>query len=204
MDQFYNHYHADIVRSFRSYKKLAERAAEQLSDEELFRQIDPESNSIALIVKHIAGNLHSRWRDFLTTDGEKPDRDRDTEFELLGDTRGSLMQLWESGWETLFGSLEVLTADDLTRTVTIRGEPHAVVEAINRQLTHYAYHIGQIVFLAKHLRSSGWSTLSIPRNKSADFNRFLEEKRLSGRPQSGPTEGPFEFGSKIEKPNKSG
>ena len=171
-------YHSDILRTFRSYKKMAERAIEQLSEEEFFAVIDPESNSVALIIKHMAGNLHSRWRDFLTTDGEKPDRNRDTEFELIADTRGSLLKFWESGWQTLFGSLEALTADDLTRIVSIRGEPHTVVEAINRQLTHYTYHVGQIVFLAKHLRSTEWKTLSIPRKGSAEFNRALEEKRV--------------------------
>jgi uncharacterized damage-inducible protein DinB len=175
---------------------MAERAIEQLDDNEFFRVIDPESNSVAVIVKHIAGNLNSRWRDFLTSDGEKPDRFRDTEFEILqNDTRESLMNFWESGWQTLFNAVEPLTEDDLARTVTIRGEPHTVVEALNRQLTHYTYHIGQIVLLAKHLRSSKWQTLSVPRNRSEEFNRFLEEKRLSRCPQTAPTEAPFEFTS---------
>lgn len=177
---FVNNYHGDALRSFRNYKALAERALEQVSDEDFFRQIDPESNSIAVIVKHIAGNLHSRWRDFLTSDGEKPDRHRDTEFEMLGDTRASLMQFWETGWQTLFDALEPLTPADLAKTVTIRGEPHTVVEAINRQLTHYAMHIGQIVFLAKHFKSREWKTLSVPRNTSDQFNQFMAEKQAAG------------------------
>ena len=170
----------DAIRSFRSYKRLAERALEQVGDDEFFVQIDEESNSLALIVKHIAGNQRSRWRDFLTSDGEKPDRHRDTEFELIEDTRESLMAFWESGWATLFEALEGLSAADLEKTVTIRGEPHTVVEAINRQLTHYPYHIGQIVFLAKHLRASEWKTLSVPRNRSAEFNAFLAAKQAEG------------------------
>jgi len=171
----------DAIRSFRSYKRLAERALEQVSDDEFFFQIDEESNSLALIVKHIAGNQRSRWRDFLTSDGEKPDRHRDTEFELIDDTRESLKAFWETGWTTLFDALESLTPEDLEKTVTIRGEPHTVVEAINRQLTHYPYHIGQIVFLAKHLRASGWKTLSVPRNRSAEFNKFLAERQTEGK-----------------------
>ena len=180
MSDFVKNYHSDAIRSFRNYKKLAERAIEQVTDEEFFAQIDNGSNSIAVMVKHIAGNLHSRWRDFLSSDGEKPDRNRDTEFEMIGDTRESLMGFWERGWDTLFDNVEPLTVEDLSRTVTIRGEPHTVVEAINRQLTHYSYHVGQIVFLAKHLRSSDWKTLSVPRHRSADFNRFLAEQQAAG------------------------
>jgi hypothetical protein len=180
IEHILNQYHADALASFRNYKKLAERAIEQISDDEFFTSIDEETNSIAVIVKHIAGNLHSRWRDFLTSDGEKPDRNRDGEFELTGDTCESLMQFWELGWQTLFENIEPLTVEDFSRTVTIRGEPHTVVEAINRQLTHYAYHIGQIVLLAKHLRSTDWKTLSVPRNRSAEFNQFLAEKQRSG------------------------
>ncbi len=175
-----SNYQADALASFRNYKRLAERAIEQVSDEQFFLAIDAESNSIAIIVKHIAGNLHSRWRDFLTSDGEKPERDRDAEFEMIGDTRGSLMEFWETGWQTLFGNIEPLTVEDFEKTTTIRGEPHTIVEAINRQLTHYAYHIGQIVFLAKHLKSAQWQTLSVPRNRSADFNQLLTEKQKQG------------------------
>lgn len=173
-------YLADAIGSFRSYKRLAERAIKQLDDDQYFYQIDAESNSVAVIVKHIAGNLHSRWREFLTTDGEKPDRHRDTEFEIIGDSRESLMAFWEAGWQTLFEALESLSPDDLNKTVMIRGQSHTVVEAINRQLTHYSYHIGQIVFLAKHLRSSEWTTLSVPRNRSAAFNEYLAEKLANG------------------------
>ena len=176
MRQITDNFHADALKSFRNYKHLAERAIEQISDEEFFTAIDPEANSIATIVKHIAGNLRSRWTDFLTTDGEKPDRDRDTEFELIGDTRESLMKYWEDGWQTLFAAIEPLAAEDFSTTITIRGEPHTVIEAINRQLTHYAYHIGQIVFLAKHFRSVEWKTLSVAKNKSAEFNRRIAEK----------------------------
>ncbi|MBX3265431.1 MAG: DUF1572 family protein [Acidobacteria bacterium] len=186
-------YLEDAIRSFRSYKRLAERALEQISDEEFFVQIDEESNSLAVMVKHIAGNQRSRWRDFLTSDGEKPDRHRDTEFELIEDTRESLMAFWESGWQTLFEALESLSADDLEKTVTIRGEPHTVVEAINRQLTHYPYHIGQIVFLAKHLKASEWKTLSVPRNRSAEFNAFLAAKQAEGAERLDRLEATHEF-----------
>ncbi|HMQ05033.1 MAG TPA: DUF1572 family protein [Pyrinomonadaceae bacterium] len=183
----------DVLESFRNYKRLAERALDQLGDEEFFTRIDAESNSIAVIVKHVAGNLHSRWRDFLTTDGEKPDRHRDTEFEIIGDTRESLMEYWESGWRTLFDALEPLTPDDLERPVTIRGQTHTVVEAINRQLTHYSYHIGQIVFLAKHLKSSDWKTLSVPRNRSAEFNQYLADEQAAGLATADRLETSFNF-----------
>jgi uncharacterized protein (TIGR01244 family) len=175
-----DNYHRDAVQSFGNYKRMAERAIEQVNDEEFFALIDPEANSIALIVKHIAGNLRSRWTDFLTSDGEKPDRNRDTEFELIGDGRESLMQFWEAGWQTLFDNVGPLTTDDFSRTITIRGEPHTICEAINRQMTHYAYHVGQIVLLAKHFRSSGWKTLSVAKNRSAEFNQFLAEKQSKG------------------------
>ena len=159
---------------------MADKALAQVSDEDFFRALDAEDNSIAVVVKHIAGNQISRWSDFLTSDGEKDFRNRDTEFELIGDTRESLTEFWEAGWQTLFAALEPLTADDFSKTITIRGEPHTIVQAINRQLTHYAYHIGQITFLAKHFRSSDWKTLSVPKNKSADFNKFMTEKKDSG------------------------
>ncbi|PYT02004.1 MAG: hypothetical protein DMF63_00785 [Acidobacteria bacterium] len=170
---FIENYHADALSSFCNAKKLAERAIEQVSDEEFFATIDEEANSVALIVKHIAGNLRSRWSDFLTNDGEKADRNRDTEFELIEDTRASLMQFWEEGWQILFSAIEPLTEEDFSKTVTIRGEPHSIIEAINRQLTHYSYHVGQIVFLAKHFRSNEWKTLSIAKNRSAEFNQFV-------------------------------
>lgn len=199
MSYFIENYHADALKSFRNYKKLAERGIEQISDEQFFALIDTEANSIAIVVKHIAGNLHSRWRDFLTSDGEKEDRDRDAEFELIDDSRESLMDFWERGWQTLFDNIEPLTIEDFSRTITIRGEPHSVVEAINRQLTHYSYHVGQIVFLAKYLKSSDWKTLSVPKNKSAAFNEFL---RSDGRPDDVTAdrfEAPLDFAKAIEK-----
>lgn len=177
MNQIIENFQADTLTSFRNYKLLAERAIEQVSDDEFFATIDEEANSIALIVKHIAGNLRSRWTDFLTSDGEKPDRNRDSEFEMMGDARESLMKFWEDGWQTLFSTIGSLTPEDFSKTITIRGEPHTVVEAINRQLTHYAYHIGQIVLLAKHFRSAEWKSLSVPKNKSAEFNQILADRK---------------------------
>lgn len=192
-NQIVQNYHADAVQSFRNYKKLAEGAIEQISDEEFFKTIDTEANSVAVVVKHIAGNLHSRWRDFLTTDGEKPDRNRDAEFELAADTRESLMQFWETGWQALFDNLEPLTAEDFSKMITIRSQPHTIVEAINRQLTHYAYHIGQIVLLAKHFKSADWKTLSVPKNKSAEFNQFLAEKQAAGSARTNRMDAGIEF-----------
>ena len=180
MSNFYQDYLADAIQSFRNYKKLADGAIKQVSDEQFFAVIDAESNSIAVIVKHVAGNLHSRWRDFLTTDGEKPDRDRDQEFEIINDTRKSVLGFWDRGWQTLFDNIEPLSEEDFGKTITIRGEPHTIVEAINRQLTHYSYHIGQIVFLAKHLRSKEWTTLSIPRDRSAQYNQHLADQQAAG------------------------
>ena len=165
------HFLDDAIAELRKYKGFADKAVAQVADADFFRQIDPESNSIALVMKHISGNMRSRWRDFLTTDGEKPDRNRDSEFEKSdGDSRESIVARWEEGWRLLFGALTPLGADDLQKTVTIRGEPHTVIQAINRQLTHYASHIGQIVFLAKHLAGDRWRTLSIPRGKSRDYD----------------------------------
>ena len=174
--QILQNYRDDAVKTFGMYRKLAERAIEQISEEEFFVQIDTESNSVAQIVKHIAGNLRSRWTDFLTSDGEKPDRDRDTEFEIIADSREGLMAYWESSWNVLFETIGNLKVKDFKKSVTIRSEPHTVVQAINRQMTHYAYHIGQIVFLAKHFRGSEWKTLSVPRNRSAEFNQYLNDK----------------------------
>ena len=180
MNDFIANFHSDALTSFRNYKELAERAIEQVSDEEFFESIDEEANSIAVIIKHIAGNLRSRWSDFLTSDGEKPDRNRDTEFELIDDTRESLMKFWEDGWQTLFDAIEPLTAVDFSKTITIRGQPHTIVEAINRQLTHYSYHVGQVVLLAKHFRSTEWKTLSVAKNRSAEFNQYLADKKGAG------------------------
>lgn len=180
MSNFFDNYRDDAVQSFRNYKKLAERAVEQVDDAEFFAAIDEEANSIAVIVKHIAGNLRSRWSEFLTSDGEKPDRYRDTEFEMIEDTRESLMLAWDKGWATLFAAIEPLSEADLETKILIRGEPHTIVEAMNRQLTHYSYHIGQIVLLAKHFRSTEWRSLSVPKNRSAEFNKYLAEKQDSG------------------------
>jgi len=163
--QFTTSYLADSLELFRTYKRLTERAMEQVADSQLFEALDAESNSIAIIVKHMAGNMRSRWVDFLTTDGEKPDRNRDGEFEDPPATRAALMQVWEAGWKHVFAALEPLSDEDLGRTVTIRGEPHSVMQAINRQIGHYAMHAGQIVFLAKHFQAGEWKTLSIPKKK---------------------------------------
>jgi uncharacterized damage-inducible protein DinB len=151
-------------------KALADGALDQLDDRQWFASPGGEGNSVAVIVKHMAGNMRSRWRDFLTTDGEKPDRNRDLEFEIEGDTRAVVTDLWESGWAQLFSALEGLEDADLGRTVTIRGEPHSVMQAIMRQLTHYAYHVGQIVHLAKEQAGDRWRTLSVPKRGSAAFN----------------------------------
>ena len=165
------HYLEEVFRQLRAYKRLAEGAIAQLQDEELFVTLDPESNSIAILMKHIAGNLRSRFTDFLTADGEKPDRHRDQEFEMTpATTRTDLMRWWEDAWELLFLTIMSLSPDDLDRTVTIRGEPHTVLQALNRAVAHHASHVGQIIFLAKHLRSSEWKTLSVPRGKSEDYN----------------------------------
>ena len=171
----------DAMQTFRDQKKLAERAFAQISDEDFFRAIDAESNSIAVNVKHMAGNMLSRWTDFLTTDGEKPDRNRDMEFVMLPETtREDMLAYWEKGWQCVFDAIEPLTPDDLMRTVKIRGQDHTVVQAINRQIAHYAYHVGQIVYLAKHFKSNSWQTLSVPKNKSAEFTAYLEEKMKAG------------------------
>src|SRR5260221_11139916 len=171
------HYLADALQTFRDYKKLAERAFEQISDQDFCRSLDEESNSIGVNLKHMAGNMLSRWTDFLTTDGEKPNRERDMEFEMLpGTTKDELFAFWEKGWQCLFAAIEPLGPDDLLRTVLIRGQKHTVMQAINRQIAHYSYHAGQIVYLAKHFRSSEWQTLSVPRNKSAEFNAYLKIK----------------------------
>lgn len=160
----------DYAVTFRKQKELAERALAQVDDAAFFAVLDAESNSLAVIVQHVAGNQRSRWRDFLTADGEKPDRNRDGEFELApGATRADVMARWDEGWSLLFDALAGLAPDDLLRTVTIRGEPHSVLQAIDRQLVHYAQHAGQIVLLAKHWAGPAWRTLSIPRGRSRDF-----------------------------------
>jgi hypothetical protein len=171
------HYVENAAEEFRGLKKLADKAAAQVSDEEFFRALDPESNSIAVIMKHMAGNMRSRWTDFLTSDGEKPDRHRDTEFVTEEEDRRAILERWEAGWRTLFAALDSLRGVDLMHTVTIRREPHTIVEAVNRQLAHYGQHTGQIIFLAKHLKSSDWKTLSIPRGKSEAFNQKMEQEQ---------------------------
>jgi hypothetical protein len=180
-DSLAKHYLEDALSNFRAYKKLAEKALEQASDEEFFVSLDEEGNSLAVIVKHMVGNMLSRWTDFLTTDGEKPDRNRDLEFVITPETtRAELIAEWERGWNCVFNAIESLQPEDLMKTVLIRGEAHTVVNAINRQMTHYGYHIGQIVFLAKHFKSTGWQSLSIPRNRSVEFNAYLAEKTVEG------------------------
>jgi hypothetical protein len=157
-------YLPDAWKRLRGHRRLVEKALDQVSDDDFFRQPDPESNSIAILVKHLSGNMRSRFTDFLTTDGEKPDRDRDGEFTSGGETRADLMRAWESGWAVVQSTLESLRPEDLGRTVTIRAEPHTVLGAINRHLAHVAYHAGQIAFLAKHWAGPRWKTLSIPKS----------------------------------------
>ena len=169
-------YLADALSSFRAYKKLADKAIEQTQGAELFVKLDDEANSIAIVMKHMAGNMISRWTDFLNSDGEKPDRNRDMEFVIdEASSKDDLLAYWERGWKCVFDAIEPLKSDDFERKVLIRGQEHTIVQAINRQLMHYSYHIGQIVFLAKHFRSSEWRSLSIPRNRSAEFNKFLDQ-----------------------------
>ena len=177
-DSLGTHYLADAVSSLHAYKKLADKAITQLKDGEIFQTLDEEGNSVAVIMKHLAGNMFSRWTDFLTTDGEKPNRNRDMEFVIEPETtQKHVVDYWEKGWRVVFEALEPLTAEDLMRKVSIRGEEHTVMQAINRQLMHYPNHIGQIIFLAKHFRSTEWNTLSIPRNKPVDFNKYLQEQK---------------------------
>jgi uncharacterized damage-inducible protein DinB len=179
--KFSTSYIEDSLSLFRYYKKLAESAIEQVSDDELFKTLDEEMNSMAVIVKHMAGNMRSRWTNFLTSDGEKPDRDRDSEFIAPPQTRAELMRVWNQGWDRVFEALEPLKDADLERKVLIRGEPHSVMQAINRQIAHYSYHCGQIVFLAKHFRGSCWKSLTVPRNRSAEFNRRVLAGEASQR-----------------------
>jgi uncharacterized damage-inducible protein DinB len=179
--KFSTSYLEDSIALLRFYKKMAEGAIEQVTDDQLFATLDAEMNSIAIIVKHMAGNMRSRWTDFLTSDGEKPDRNRDTEFVAPPVTRAGLMKTWNEAWDKVFEALTPLSDADLTRTVTIRGEPHSVMQAVNRQIAHYAYHVGQIVFLAKHFKASSWKSLSVPRNKSAEFNRRVQAGQSSQR-----------------------
>jgi hypothetical protein len=179
--EFTTSYLKDSLSLFRKYKDLAESAMAQVTDTQLFFTPDEESNSIAVIVKHMAGNLRSRWTDFLTTDGEKPWRDRETEFSGAEQSRESLMAEWNGAWDCLFTALEPLTDADLGRKVTIRSEAHSVMQAINRQLAHYSYHVGQIVWLAKHYQSSNWKPLTIPKGQSNAFNERVKAGEASQR-----------------------
>ena len=177
MNELAAHYLEEVKRQMRAYKRMADGALAQVTEEEFFRELDPESNSLAVLVKHMAGNLRSRFSDFLTSDGEKPDRNRDQEFEVAaGATRKVALSAWEAGWKILFDTMAALKPEDMMRTVTIRGEPHSVVQALNRALAHMAQHTGQVVFLAKHFKSTQWKTLSVPRGQSDDFNARMREK----------------------------
>jgi len=179
--EFTTSYLKDSLAILRQYKKMAEAAMAQVGDGELCALLDSESNSIGLIVKHMAGNMRSRWTDFLSADGEKPGRNRDSEFVEPPATRQALLEMWGSGWDCVFSALEPLSDADLGRTVSIRGEAHSVMQAINRQIAHYACHCGQIVLLAKHYRRDEWKSLSIPKNRSADFNRKVAAGEASQR-----------------------
>lgn len=179
--QFTRSYLEDSLTLFRYYKHLGEQAMAQVTDEQLFVVLDDEANSIAIIVKHMVGNMRSRWTDFLTTDGEKPDRNRDSEFVDPPESRKALMDVWEEGWNHVFQAVEPLTEQDLGRTVSIRGEAHSVMQAMNRQVAHYAYHVGQIVFLARHFAHNRWQSLSVPRNRSAEFNQRVKAGEASQR-----------------------
>jgi hypothetical protein len=179
--EFTTSYLKDSVDVLHYYKRLGERAIEQAPDQALFATLDPESNSIAIIVKHLHGNMRSRWTDFLTTDGEKPDRNRDTEFEPGPKTRAELAAQWEAGWKHVFDALAGLTESDMDRRIVIRTEAHSVMQAINRALAHYAYHTGQIVYLAKHFAGANWKALTIPRGKSAEFNTRVTTRQTSQR-----------------------
>ena len=174
-------YVKDTISLFRLYKGLGDRAIAQAPDASLTVELDPESNSIATLVKHLSGNLRSRWTDFLTSDGEKPTRNRDGEFEAPPQSRPELLEMWEGGWRCVFETLDTLTDADLERTVRIRTEAHSVMQAINRSLTHTVYHVGQIVFLAKHFAGEKWTTLTIPRGRSAHFNARVASGEISQR-----------------------
>jgi len=179
--KFTTSYIEDALAVFRQYKQLGERAMTQVADEQLFATLDEEANSIAIIVKHLTGNMRSRWTDFLTSDGEKATRNRDSEFVDPPETREALLREWEQGWACVFAAIEPLTDADLSRTVTIRGEAHSVMQAINRQLAHYPMHVGQIILIAKHYAGAGWQTLSVARNRSAEYNRKVVAGEASQR-----------------------
>ena len=172
------HYLSDAIRQFHSLKALADGAMAQIDDHDLFTMLDEEANSIAVLLKHMAGSMRTRWASFPATAEDAQARDRDSEFMTAeGDTKGTLIEQWETGWRYLFSALERLTPEDMANTVHIRGKSLSVIEAVNRQLTHYAYHVGQIVFLAKHFRSGAWQSLSIPRGKSDELSTVARQKR---------------------------
>ena len=170
-------YLENVVTEFKATKETGERAMNQIKDEDFFYQPNRDTNSIAIIIRHLSGNMLSRWTDFLTTDGEKEWRKRDEEFEEVFYTdKDDLMDRWEKGWKCVFDAVGSLTPEDLTKTIYIRKEPHTVIRAINRQLTHYSFHIGQIVYMAKYLARDNWNSLSIPKGKSKEFNEKLMGK----------------------------
>ncbi len=179
--EFTTSYIEEALATLRQYKKMAEGAMSQVSDDQLFATLDAEMNSIAVIVKHMTGNMRSRFTDFLTTDGEKPDRNRDSEFTEPPATRQALLERWEEGWKIVFSAVEPLSDADLSRKITIRGELHSVMQAINRQVVHYAGHVGQIIFLAKHLAGTNWKSLTVPKNRSEDFNRRVLQGEATQR-----------------------
>jgi hypothetical protein len=179
--EFTTSYLEDSILLLRYYKKLAERAIMQATDPQLYECLDEDANSIAIVMQHMAGNMKSRWTNFLSEDGEKPWRNRDSEFERPPATREALLQLWEEGWNCAFQALEPLTDVDLSRAVPIRGEAHSVMQAINRQIAHYAYHCGQIVLLAKHFQHAQWTSLTVPKGKSEEFNAKVDAREASQR-----------------------
>jgi hypothetical protein len=178
MDPIRTAYQQDVARAFRKYQSLADGALAQVSDDDLHTLIDPDANTIAVVMKHVAGNLRSRFTDFLTADGEKPDRNRDGEFEMPAQaSRVELLASWNEGFAIALASIEALKPEDLDRSVYIRREALLVVEALNRSLAHTAYHVGQIVYLAKHFAGPAWKSLSIPKGKSADFAQGTYKSR---------------------------
>lgn len=179
--QFTTSYLEDSIPLLRHYKKLAERAIAQATEQQLYQLLDPDANSIAIVMQHMAGNMKSRWTNFLSEDGKKPRRNRDSEFEQPPATREALLQLWEDGWDCTFQALESLTDADLSRTVSIRGEAHSVMQAINRQIAHYPYHCGQIVLLAKHFQHAQWTSLTVPKGRSEEFNAKVRAHEASQR-----------------------
>ncbi|AZB19827.1 DUF1572 domain-containing protein [Chryseobacterium indologenes] len=186
-----------FVKRFRYYKSLGDQSFEQLSDQQICWQYNEESNSIAVIVNHIAGNMLSRWTDFLTEDGEKSWRNRDEEFINTPKTKEDVIEFWEKGWRCLFNALEQITDENLYSTIYIRGEAHPVIDAILRQLAHYPYHIGQIVYIAKMIKNEDWKTLSIPRNKSQEYNAEMKNKFSGSEPDANSSPVCFQNSSEV-------